>query len=66
MCLADLAPRFDTSIVFPDVDAATLARENEKAVAAKEPLGAWQSYMRKVLPPVPQHRVQASLRLIHF
>jgi hypothetical protein len=67
MCLADLAPRFDASIVFPDIDAATLARENEKSIAAKEPeQSAWQSYMRKVLPPVPQHRAQAALRLVHL
>ena len=65
---ADATPRFDQSIVFPDIDADTLARENEKmmAPAPEAQPDAWQTYLRKVLPPVPKHRAQAALRVVRF
>lgn len=68
MCQADATPRFDQSIVFPDIDADTLARENEKMRAPwPEPQpDAWQSYLRKVLPPVPKYRAHAALRIVRF
>eukprot|EP01037_Dinobryon_pediforme_P012014 gene12015-12104_t len=52
---ADVTPRFDQSIVFPDIDAATLARESAMQ-DARDSGSAWQLYLRKVLPPVPAHR----------
>jgi hypothetical protein len=49
------APLFPRPVVFPDVDAAVLARE--EGVAAVSPKGAvsgaWQSYLRRTLP-LPQ------------
>jgi len=49
------AAPFPTPVTFPDVDAAILARE-DIAVRSHRTLisgGAWHSYMRKVLPPLP-------------
>jgi hypothetical protein len=63
MCQADVTPRFDQSIVFPDIDAATLARENALH-DAKDGGSAWQLYLRKVLPPVPPSRRASELRII--
>lgn len=59
---ADITPRFDQSIVFPDVDAATLARES----AMSRMMGAspWQDYLRKVLPPVTQRSRPVMLRVV--
>jgi hypothetical protein len=47
------APRFPDAIVFPDVDAATLSREEtgyRTARAMVQDGGAWQDYLRKFLP----------------
>jgi hypothetical protein len=62
MCQADITPRFDQSIVFPDIDAATLARES--AMARSMGVSPWQDYLSKVLPPVPAARRQQRLRLV--
>ncbi len=64
MCQADITPCFDHSIVFPDVDAATLARES--AASLVSPASPWQAYLRKVLPPVPQPPRHALLREVRF
>jgi hypothetical protein len=65
MCQAEFAPRFDQSIVFPDIDAATLARETA-VHDTKDGDSAWQLYLRKVLPPVPTSRGQAALRVVRI
>lgn len=62
MCPTDITPRFDQSIVFPDVDAATLARES--AMARTMNASPWQDYLRKVLPPVTRLSRQAMLRVV--
>ena len=67
MCQADVTPRFDQSIVFPDIDAATLARENEKTASVPAAAAnAWQTYLRKVLPLVPQTRAHSALRVVTY
>ena len=59
----DAAPAFPAALVFPDVDDATLAREEPTLRSARAALvgdGAWHEYLRKVLPPMarqPQLRV---------
>ncbi len=62
MCKADITPRFDQSIVFPDIDPATLARES--AMARLASVSPWQDYLSKVLPPVKTGRGQTTLRLV--
>ena len=67
MCQADVTPRFDQSIVFPDIDAATLARENEKSASVPDTTGgAWQTYLRKVLPPGSLTRTHSAMRVVQF
>ncbi len=56
MSQQDAAPLFPEAVVFPDVDAATLAREEMAALSTRTLLDgrhAWQDYLRKTLPPVP-------------
>lgn len=64
MCHAEITPRFDQSIVFPDVDAGTLARED--AMGRTTAVSLWQDYLRKVLPPAPQVGRHRMLRLVQF
>jgi hypothetical protein len=69
MCPADIAPRFDHAIVFPDVDAATLAREENNPSltrAIQNQNGAWQDYLRKVLPPTTRHTHPGMLRIVRI
>ena len=67
MCQADATPRFEQSIVFPDIDSATLARENEKTAGVSDAAGsAWQTYLRKVLPPVAQTRAHSAMRVVQI
>lgn len=63
MSQTDITPRFYESIVFPDIDAATLAREDEKT---STPQGAWETYLRKFLPSAPQKRAHAPMRVVRF
>ena len=52
--LIDAAPLFPDLIVFPDVDDATLAREEPSARTARAVLlggGTWSAYLTKLLPP---------------
>ncbi len=52
------APLFPETIVFPDVDATTLAHEEtgyRSARAVLKERGAWQTYLRKFLPPSNRH-----------
>lgn len=62
MCQTDITPRFEQSIVFPDVDAATLAHESN--VSRLMGASPWQIYLRKVLPPVPQMGRHAIMRVV--
>ena len=53
----DTAPIFPQAIRFPDVDAATLAREDGTLHSARGGMatgGSWQDFLRKLLPPIPQ------------
>ncbi len=59
----DIAPAFAQAITFPDVDAATIAAEDSPRRASAS--GAWDSYMHKILPPLPPHASRRSgLRLL--
>ncbi len=56
MSQQDAAPLFPETVIFPDVDAATLAREEATILSARTLLdgrSTWQDYLRKTLPPVP-------------
>ncbi len=56
MTQMNAAPLFPETVIFPDVDAATLAREETVTRSARAFLagrGAWQDYLRKTLPPMP-------------
>ena len=72
MCQSEITPGFDQSIVFPDIDAATLAREDASVLAREiarhrpTTMSPWQDYLRKVLPPEPPAPRHSTLRLIQF
>ncbi len=55
MSQTDAAPCFNASLIFPDVDAATLAREDIGVhllgTTTMAP-DAWRDYLRRVLPPL--------------
>jgi hypothetical protein len=53
MSEVNAAPLFPQPVVFPDVDAAILAREDCPLPADRQPArsGAWQNYMLRTLPP---------------
>jgi len=60
----DAAPTFPDAVTFPDVDADILAREDgvqRKARAMLVGTGAWQEFMRKMLPPTTR---QSQMRLL--
>ena len=62
----DAAPTFQKDIVFPDVDAATLAREDGMIVHSRVVMsgtGAWGDYLRKVLAPT-NRPPRANLRML--
>jgi hypothetical protein len=49
-------PPFPSPVTFPDVEATILAQE-DTAIRTSHTLisgGAWHSYMRRVLPPMPR------------
>lgn len=53
------APLFPEALVFPDIDAVTLAREETGYRSARGMLagqGAWQEYLRKFLPTTSGQR----------
>ncbi len=56
MSQMNAAPLFPASVVFPDVDAVTLAREEAQAKLSRAVFagGAWHTYLRKTLPPLGQ------------
>lgn len=61
---SDRTPRFDQSLVFPDIDEATLAREN--ATTSNSGTSPWNTYLRKVLPPVRPSGTSGRVRLIRI
>lgn len=67
MAKPTLAPAFPQPVVFPDVDAATLAVEDFGFIVARagtEGVGAWHDYLRKVLPPLPRRAGAAGFRVV--
>lgn len=64
---SDATPVSPEEIVFQDVDAATLAREDAMLNPARAFLGgtgAWHDYLRKVLPPVQSRPRAPYLRAV--
>jgi hypothetical protein len=55
MSQVNATPLFPKPVTFPDVDEATLAREeNEIQSRTLMSGGAWRNYLRKTLPPLQQ------------
>ncbi len=56
------APSFSKPVVFPDVDAAVLAREESspQVVRPQASSGAWTNYLWRTLPPRPTTRSSTS------
>ena len=52
------APLFPQALVFPDVDPAVLAREDESVASGQdlEGSGAWQRYLTRTLSPLRDMR----------
>ncbi len=68
MAKPDAAPIFPETIVFPDVDAETLAREDWSPRRRKpeRPVDSWSEYLRKVLPPLQRSNKRESLLSFSF
>jgi hypothetical protein len=58
MSEVNAAPLFPQKLVFQDVDAAVLAREEHNAAQPRS--GAWQTYLQRRLPPRPVTSSQAA------
>jgi len=56
------APLFPQPVVFPDVDPAVLAREDEPVAVGQEleGSGAWQLYLTRTLSPLREKRAVAT------
>ncbi len=56
------APLFPKPVVFPDVDEAVLAREDEAPATHRPPagVGIWQSYLGRTLGPYGATCAQAA------
>ena len=52
----EIAPAFSQPIIFPDVDAQTIAADE----AAIRMSGSWNVFMRRMLAPIPFHPPRGS------